>query len=249
MGPRLLALPARRRGAPALGASWIQARCREHHPPAAHPHLPPQPGAGGLAGAICPGIPSLPPRMPVACGVGMLPALRGASRWAEPGRWTVWGAGCKLCMMLLVGGGGGAYCAPTSQGHPPPLRGTPTTHPEAPTSHLGCTAGQTPISNQVHALRTLLCGPGQVQVPASPQGSGEGPAVPLSAQGRCGQAPCVLPARRQLSALGTSRFPASAAKEPSLPKLLRAAESVPGKASAGGGSPPHTPPARIPARQ
>lgn len=70
--------------------------------------------------------------------------------------------------------------------------------------------------------------------------------VPLPAQGCRGRAWCMLPARRQLSALGTSRFPASAAKEPSLPKLLRAAETVPGKASTGAAPPP--PPALSPSR-
>ena len=138
--------------------------------------------------------------------------------------------GCMLCTLLS---GQGAYAAPTAQpgcthcpagGHPTPSRGA------------RCSLARSLLSG--HGWEPpRLCGPVQVSLPASPRSPGS-PTVPLPAQGRRGQARCVLLARRQLSALGTSRFPASAAKEPSLPKLLRAAETVPGKASAGAAPPP-----------
>lgn len=148
-------------------ASPSPAGCREadwgHLP--RHP-LPALQGASGMRGENAAG--------PLGrISLGRAGALDGVGCWVHAVHDAL-GGGRK--------GGGATVRPPSSQGHPPPLRDTPTTHPGTPTSQLGCThkpADQTSILNRVPALRTALCGPGQVEVPASPGG------LRRAAQSRC----------------------------------------------------------------
>lgn len=134
-----------------------------------------------------------------------LPALQGASGMrggnaaGTLGRISLGRAGaldgvgcCWLHAVHDAFGGGRTGAAtvrpPSSQGHPPPLRDTPTTHPGTPTSQLGCThSRRLSISNQVPALRTGLCGPGQVGVPASPGGLRKAPQSRCQPKGAVGK--------------------------------------------------------------
>lgn len=124
--------------------------------------------------------------------------------------------------------------------------GMPTVHPPptlgAPTAQLGVssTLGCTPLSSWVPALGTQMGSgspPGFVGLGRSHPTPGLwGPHSPAASPRALWGARCV-PARRQLSALGTS-LPGICCNEPSLPKLLRAAEMVPGKANARARPPP-----------
>lgn len=200
------------------------------HPnyPSTHPHLPAPPGCRGAGwGRWPPETPPCPSWVSVPC-VGGAAGTLGCSSLGRAG--VLGSIGCMLCMLLS---GWDACCAPTAQlggtqhtteVHPPPNRGAP---PLSRDAHHFLAGSLLSGQDWEHPG---LCGPVQVPFPTSPRSPGSS-AVSPPAQGRRGRAQCMLLARRQLSALGTSRFPASAAKEPSLPKLLRAAETVPGKAS------------------